>query len=135
MDAVLPDIWFARLGFILFLAVVLDGFDLGVGIISLFFREDESRARLLGAIGPVWHANLTWLMVLGGLLFGAFPLAYGLVLSALCIPVLAMLFGLIFRGSLSSFAPKLDARFTGPGLLGWRACLLTWPRGSPWEGS
>ena len=94
----LAQIWFGLLAFILFLAVALDGADLGVGILSLFCRDEARRSVLIGSIGPVWHANLTWLVVLGGVLFAAFPLAYGLILSSLYIPILAMLFGLIFRG-------------------------------------
>lgn len=97
MSAALPDIWFFLLGFILVLYVILDGFDLGVGILSLSSRDEEDRSLVLGSIGPVWHASQTWLVVLGGLLFGAFPLAYGLILSALYIPVYLMLFGLILR--------------------------------------
>jgi cytochrome d ubiquinol oxidase subunit II len=107
----LADVWFALLGFILFLALVLDGFDLGVGLISLWVREEGQRAVLLGAIAPVWHANLTWLVVLGGLLFGAFPLAYGVILSALYIPVILMLLGLIVRGVALEF--RTEARRQG----------------------
>jgi len=91
-------IWFFLLGFILWLYVVLDGFDLGVGIISLFSPDEEQRSVIMGSLGQVWQANQTWLVVLGGLLFGAFPVAYGVVLSALYLPILLMLFGLIFRG-------------------------------------
>jgi cytochrome bd ubiquinol oxidase subunit II len=112
MAMILPEIWFAVLGFILFLAVVLDGFGLGVGIISLVAGANNRRGVMMGSIGPVWHANLTWLVVLGGLLFGAFPLAYGLILSALYIPIIVMLFGLIFRGV--SFDFRQEARRPGP---------------------
>jgi cytochrome d ubiquinol oxidase subunit II len=76
---------------------MLDGFDLGVGIISLFCRDEDRRSILMGSIGHVWEANQTWLVVLGGVLFGAFPMAYGVVLSGLYIPILIMLFALIFR--------------------------------------
>jgi cytochrome d ubiquinol oxidase subunit II len=112
MTAILGDIWYALLGFILFLALALDGFDLGVGIISLFTREESRRSLLLSAIGPVWHANLTWLVVLGGLLFGAFPLAYGVVFSALYVPVLIMLFALICRGVSFDFREEARSKFT-----------------------
>ncbi|MFZ5447164.1 MAG: cytochrome d ubiquinol oxidase subunit II [Thermodesulfobacteriota bacterium] len=98
MELMLPDIWFAILGFVLFLAVVLDGFDLGIGILSLFTQDENRRSLLMGSIGPVWHANLTWLVVLGGLFFGAFPLAYGVIFSALYIPVILMVIALAFRG-------------------------------------
>lgn len=94
----LADIWFWLIGFILILYVVLDGFDLGAGVLHLWTRDERRRAAILGALGYTWHANQTWLVVLGGLLFGAFPLAYGVVLSALYIPIGLMLLGLILRG-------------------------------------
>ena len=68
----LGDVWFALLGFIMFLALALDGFDLGIGILSRFCR-DSSTTTMLISIGPVWHANLTWLVVLGGLCLGPSP--------------------------------------------------------------
>ena len=98
MELSLPDLWFALIGFILFVAVVSDGFDLGVGILSLFTRDERRLAILMGSIGPVWHANLTWLVVLGGVLFGAFPVAYGVIFSALYLPGFVMLIALAFRG-------------------------------------
>ena len=94
----LADIWFWLIGFILILYVVLDGFDLGAGMLFLWTRDARRRGLILGALGYTWHANQTWLVVLGGLLFGAFPLAYGVALSALYIPFGLMLLGLIFRG-------------------------------------
>lgn len=95
---VLADIWFWLTGFILILYVVLDGFDLGAGILYLLTRDARRRGLILGALGYTWHANQTWLVILGGLLFGAFPLAYGAVLSAFYIPFGLMLLGLILRG-------------------------------------
>jgi cytochrome bd ubiquinol oxidase subunit II len=112
MELILPDLWFALIGVILFLAVVSDGFDLGVGILSLFTRDEGRRDILMGSIGPVWHANLTWLVVLGGLLFGAFPLAYGVIFSALYLPVFAMLIALIFRGV--SFDFRTESQHKNP---------------------
>jgi cytochrome bd ubiquinol oxidase subunit II len=112
MELILPDLWFALIGFILFVAVVTDGFDLGVGILSLFTRDERRRALLMGSIGPVWHANLTWLVVLGGVFFGAFPVAYGVVFSALYLPVFVMIIALAFRGV--SFDFREEARDKGP---------------------
>jgi cytochrome d ubiquinol oxidase subunit II len=79
------------------LYVILDGFDLGVGILSLTSSNEERRSLLMTSLGNVWDANETWLVVMGGALFGAFPLAYGTILSALYIPIFIMIFGLIFR--------------------------------------
>lgn len=94
----LPEIWLGLLGVFLALYVILDGFDLGVGILSLFAGGDEARRDILmSSLGNVWDANETWLVVLGGALFGAFPLAYGTLLNALYIPILLMLTALIFR--------------------------------------
>jgi len=119
----LGDVWFALLGFILFLALALDGFDLGIGILSLFCRDEAQRSTMMNSIGPVWHANLTWLVVLGGLLFGAFPLAYGVILSALYIPLSLMLLGLIFRGVCFDF--REEARNKRPWNLGFGQGSLT----------
>jgi cytochrome d ubiquinol oxidase subunit II len=112
MVMILPNIWFAIIGFVLFLTVALDGFDLGIGILSLFTRDENRRAILMGSIGPVWHANLTWLVVLGGLFFGAFPLAYGVILPALYIPVILMIFAMAFRGVAFDF--REEARDKNP---------------------
>lgn len=99
----LPQIWAVLLGGILFLYVALDGFGLGVGIISLFTRDEGRRAVMMNSVGSVWHINQTWLVILGGLLFGAFPLAYGVVLNALYLPLMFMFFGLIGRGAAFEF--------------------------------
>lgn len=121
--ALLADIWFWFIGFILILYVVLDGFDLGAGMLFLWTRDEARRGSILGALGYTWHANQTWLVVLGGLLFGAFPLVYGVVLSALYIPFGLMLLGLIFRGVSFEFREEAhnkaiwNAAFGGGSLL------------------
>ena len=94
----LPDAWFMIIGFLLLYYAVTDGYDLGVGIISLFVRNDEERGLMMASIQGNWHDNQTWLVLLGGMLFGAFPIFYGILLSALYIPILVMLVGLMFRG-------------------------------------
>jgi len=94
----LGDIWFCILGLFLVLYVVLDGFDLGIGIISLFARSEQRRDMMMASLGSIWDANETWLVVFAGALFGAFPAVYGVVLHGLYIPISLMLFGLIFRG-------------------------------------
>jgi cytochrome bd ubiquinol oxidase subunit II len=93
----LPQVWFIILGLFLFLYVTLDGFDLGVGILSLTSSSEERRSILMTSLGNVWDANETWLVLMGGALFGAFPLAYGTILTALYIPVMVMILGLILR--------------------------------------
>lgn len=93
----LPQVWFAVLALFLFLYVMLDGFDLGVGILSLTSSDEERRGLLMTSLSNIWDANETWLVLMGGGLFGAFPLAYSTILSALYIPILLMVFGFIFR--------------------------------------
>jgi len=94
----LPQIWLTIIGFFLLYYAVTDGYDLGVGIISLWTRHEEDRGVLMNAVSPVWHGNQTWLVVLGGMLFGAFPPFYSILLSSLYIPMVVMLFGFVFRG-------------------------------------
>ena len=93
----LPQVWFVILALFLLLYVMLDGFDLGVGILSLTASTEERRGILMTSLSNVWDANETWLVLMGGALFGAFPLAYGTILQALYIPIMLMIFGLIFR--------------------------------------
>ena len=93
----LPQVWFIILALFLFLYVMLDGFDLGVGILSLTSSNEDRRDLLMTSLGNIWDANETWLVLMGGALFGAFPLAYGTILSALYMPIFIMIFGLIFR--------------------------------------
>ncbi|WP_144872326.1 cytochrome d ubiquinol oxidase subunit II [Hyella patelloides] len=97
LEYFLPQVWFTILALFLFLYVMLDGFDLGVGILSITSSTEERRGMLMTSLNNVWDANETWLVLMGGALFGAFPLAYGTILQALYIPVMVMIFGLIFR--------------------------------------
>jgi cytochrome d ubiquinol oxidase subunit II len=94
----LPGIWLVIIGMLLMYYVVADGYDLGVGILSLFSRSGQERSIMTGSLKAVWASNQTWLVLLGGMAFGAFPLFYSLLLSSLYVPVVIMLFGLIFRG-------------------------------------
>jgi cytochrome d ubiquinol oxidase subunit II len=107
----LPQVWFAILALFLFLYVMLDGFDLGVGILSLTSSTEERRGILMTSLGNVWDANETWLVLMGGALFGAFPLAYGTILSALYIPILTMVFGFIFRAVAFEFREHSTRKF------------------------
>src|SRR5450631_3146658 len=78
--------------------VILDGFDLGLGILFGTTRSGELRRQMLATIAPYWDGNETWLVVIGASLFAAFPMVYAVFLGAFYIPVLLLLFGLIFRG-------------------------------------
>jgi cytochrome d ubiquinol oxidase subunit II len=97
INPVLADIWFLLLALELGLFVALDGADLGIGVLSLFVRDQKHRSMMMASIGPVWDANETWLVIAGGTLFGAFPLVYSLALDALYMPIMLMIFGFIFR--------------------------------------
>lgn len=95
----LPYFWIFFMGLFLLYYGIADGMDLGVGILSLLPRwNDRERHLMVFALKGVWSSNQTWLVVLGGMLFGAFPLFYSLVLSKLYVPFMIMLVGLIFRG-------------------------------------
>ena len=94
----LATLWACLLGLVFILYVVLDGFSLGVGLLFPSARSEEERDLLLNTIAPVWDANQTWLVFGGGTLFAAFPMVYGILFPALYIPLVTLLFGLIFRG-------------------------------------
>jgi cytochrome bd ubiquinol oxidase subunit II len=97
--------WAALLAASILLYVLLDGFDLGVGILFAFARE-SNRRKMLRAISPVWDGNETWLVVTGTVLFGAFPAAYAALLSAFYLPLVLMLCALILRGVAFEFRYK-----------------------------
>jgi cytochrome d ubiquinol oxidase subunit II len=107
----LPQVWFGILALFLFLYVMLDGFDLGVGILSLTSSTEERRSILMTSLSNIWDANETWLVLMGGGLFGAFPLAYGTILNALYIPIILMVFGFIFRGVAFEFREQANRKF------------------------
>lgn len=114
MDALeqfLPQVWFVILGLFLFLYILLDGFDLGIGILSLTASTEERRSILMTSLGNVWDANETWLVLMGGALFGAFPLAYATILNALYIPAVVMIVGLILRAVAFEFRENADRKF------------------------
>jgi cytochrome d ubiquinol oxidase subunit II len=96
MDLII--IWSCLLGLAIILYVVLDGFGLGIALLFPATRDEEERNILMASIAPVWDANQTWLVFGGGALFVSFPMIYGVVFSALYIPLLTFVFGLIFRG-------------------------------------
>jgi cytochrome d ubiquinol oxidase subunit II len=94
----LVDVWIALLGLAIILYVILDGFGLGTALLFAFMKTDDERDVLIESIAPVWDANQTWLVFGGAGLFVAFPLLYGVLFSALYIPLFTLLYGLIFRG-------------------------------------
>ncbi|MEE4346883.1 MAG: cytochrome d ubiquinol oxidase subunit II [Paracoccaceae bacterium] len=102
----LPVIFAALMGLSILIYVVLDGFDLGVGILTPLATETE-KDRMVASIGPFWDANETWLVMAVGILLVAFPAAHGAILTALYLPVAIMLIGLILRGTAFEFRAKV----------------------------
>lgn len=100
--------WVAFLAIVTLLYVLLDGFDLGVGILSAGARSDANRNSMMNAIAPVWDGNETWLVATGVVLWGAFPVVYATLLSAFYLPLLFMLAGLILRGVAFEFRHRTD---------------------------
>ena len=94
----LAFIWAGVIAFAVLTYVVLDGFDLGVGILFPLIKGEKNKDLAMNTVAPVWDGNETWLVLGGGGLFAVFPLAYAVVLPALYAPIIAMLIGLIFRG-------------------------------------
>ena len=102
-------IWAVIIAFGVMMYVVMDGFDLGIGILFPFVKSEGERDVMMNTVAPVWDGNETWLVLGGAALFGAFPLAYAVVLSALYLPLIFMLLGLIFRGVAFEFRFKAKA--------------------------
>ncbi|MDB5794539.1 MAG: cydB [Noviherbaspirillum sp.] len=102
----LPLIWAIIILFGIMMYVVMDGFDLGIGMLYPFFKSKDDRDVMMNTVAPVWDGNETWLVLGGAGLLAAFPLAYAVILSALYLPLILMLVGLIFRGVAFEFRFK-----------------------------
>jgi cytochrome bd ubiquinol oxidase subunit II len=135
METALPLVFMAIMGLSLVLYVILDGYDLGIGLL-LPLASDRDKDTMIAAIGPFWDANETWLVLGVGVLLIAFPAAHALVLTSLYIPVTVMLFGLILRGVSFDFRVKAashqkrmwNGAFAGGSLIA--ACAQGWMLGS-----
>lgn len=112
MDAdALAMVWFGLLGALLAGYAILDGFDLGVGMLHLFLARDDTERRLtLNSIGPLWDGNEVWLVTFGGAMFAAFPQAYATIFSGFYSAFMALLFALIFRAVSIEFRSKMTSR-------------------------
>jgi len=121
----LSVIWFVIIVFATLMYIVMDGFDLGIGILFPLVRDEDDRDVMVNSVAPVWDGNETWLVLGGAGLFGAFPLAYAVIIDALTIPLTLMLIGLIFRGVAFEFRfkatpahrPFWDKAFLGGSIL------------------
>src|SRR3979490_2314175 len=94
----LPTIWAGIIGLGVFLYVLLDGFDLGIGLLFPFFHREGEREVMLNTVAPVWDGNETWMVLGGACLYAVFPVAYSTLLPAVYLPLIAMLWGLVLRG-------------------------------------
>ena len=119
--------WVAILAISILIYVLLDGFDLGVGILFGLTPDETRRRVMLSTVAPIWDGNETWLVVAGVVLWGAFPVVYSTLLSAFYLPLLLMLAGLILRGVAFEFRYKTermrwiwDASFAGGSLVSRR---------------
>jgi cytochrome d ubiquinol oxidase subunit II len=109
MEWYLPLIWAAVIGTAVAMYVILDGFDLGIGILFPFAKSEAERDQMIASIKPFWDGNETWLVLGGAGLFVAFPLAYAVIMPALYLPVIAMLLALVFRGVAFEFRSVAQA--------------------------
>ena len=98
MELDLAFVWAGLIAFAVLAYVVLDGFDLGVGILFPLIEGEANKDLAINTVAPVWDGNETWLILGGGGLFAVFPLAYAVVMPALYAPIIAMLLALVFRG-------------------------------------
>ncbi len=109
----LNTVWFLLIWVLLIGYAILDGFDLGVGVLHLFARSDRERRIHVSAIGPFWDGNEVWLLTGGGALFAAFPVVYATVFSSFYLAIMLLLFALIFRAVSLEFRGQVDSP-------GWR---------------
>lgn len=109
----LPLIWAVIILFGVMMYVVMDGFDLGIGLLFPFFASKDDRDVMMNTVAPVWDGNETWLVLGGAGLLAAFPTAYAVILSAFYLPLILMLIGLIFRGVAFEFRFKASAATRG----------------------
>lgn len=104
----LPLLFASLIGFIVIMYVILDGFDLGIGLLFLATQNERERDLMMNSIAPVWDGNETWLVFGGAMLYAAFPRVYGVLLPVLYMPIMLMLIALIFRGVSFEFRFKAE---------------------------
>ena len=130
MSLDLVPLWAGILSLAVLMYVLLDGFDLGVGILFFFRRDDEDRALMVASVAPIWDFNETWLVLGSGGMLAVFPLAFAVVMPAVYFPILVMLLGLLFRGVAFEFrdAPT-SRRHLWNSAFAWGSLLATFAQG------
>jgi cytochrome d ubiquinol oxidase subunit II len=130
MELDLPLIWAGIIGFGVIMYVLMDGFDLGVGILFHFGRDRTERDIMMNTVAPIWDGNETWLVLGGSSLLAAFPLAYATILPALYFPILIMLIALIFRGVAFEFRFKANrSRVAWDKAFNWGSIVASFAQG------
>ena len=130
MNLDLPLVWAGLIAFAVLAYVLLDGFDLGVGMLFPFVQGEANRDEMMNSVAPVWDGNETWLVLGGGGLFAVFPLAYAIVMPALYAPVIAMLLGLVLRGVAFEFRWKTRrGKFLWDGAFAIGSTIATFAQG------
>ncbi|CDL54455.1 putative Cytochrome bd2, subunit II [Klebsiella pneumoniae] len=132
MGIELSVIWFVIIVFATLMYIVMDGFDLGIGLLFSTVRGGGDRDVMVNSVAPVWDGNETWLVLGGAGLFGAFPLAYAVIIDALSIPLTLMLIGLIFRGVAFEFRFQLRRRTGHSGIAPFLAAPCWQPSARAW---
>ena len=117
--------WAGAIALSIFVYVILDGFDLGIGVLFGTTNEETKRVQMMNAIAPFWDGNETWLVIIGASLFAAFPAVYAVFLSAFYLPMLLLLFGLIYRGVAFEFRYRAGG-CDGFGIGAFFSALSSW---------
>jgi cytochrome bd ubiquinol oxidase subunit II len=125
----LIHLWIGLVGLVVILYVVLDGFSLGVGMLFPTGSDETDRDLMMDSIAPVWDANQTWIVFGGGALFAAFPMIYTVLFSALYIPLLSFVFGLIFRGVAFEFRANSGRKTFWNRAFSWGCLVATFAQG------
>ena len=126
----LAFLWAGLIAFAVLAYVVLDGFDLGVGILFSLVKGETNRDEMMNSVAPIWDGNETWLVLGGGGLFAVFPLAYSIIMPALYAPIIVMLLGLIFRGVAFEFRWKTRrGQFLWDWAFAWGSTLAAFAQG------
>jgi cytochrome bd ubiquinol oxidase subunit II len=125
----LVHVWLSLVGLVIILYVVLDGFSLGVGMLFPSARNEGERDILMNSIAPVWDANQTWIVFGGGALFASFPIVYSVLFSALYIPLLTFVFGLIFRGVAFEFRINSSSKVVWNRAFFWGSLVAAFAQG------
>ena len=128
----IATVWAFIIAFAVFVYVVMDGFDLGLGMLFPLFPKKADRDVMMNTVAPVWDGNETWLVLGGGGLMAAFPLAYAVLMPALYTPMIAMLIGLVFRGVAFEFRwrRRQASAIAGTSRLPADRCWRRWRRAS-----